>query len=108
MKTWSTYDLISDLYVGYIPYTEDIKLKDFLQQPEIKKALGEALEAMERFGNITYRQWVPVNAGQKWSEEEEQRLVVAFDRFLSVNTLAAIHQRTEEAIRDRLILLGKG
>ena len=111
MKDFSktdAYKLMRDLHSGNYHYTEEIKLQEFLQRPEIKKTLSTALHAMERLDFITRAQWTAQNSWNIWSKEEDQRLVNAFDRCLSINSLAAIHQRSEEAIRNRLIMLGKG
>lgn len=47
------------------------------------------------------------NAGTPWKGKEERQLVSAFDAGRKISQLAKEHQRTEGAIRSRLLHLGK-
>lgn len=49
----------------------------------------------------------PHNAGKPWTKEEENRLVHNFRRGNTIPELAQQHQRTENAIRMRLVRLGE-
>jgi len=46
-------------------------------------------------------------AGKPWTEEEAQRLLVAFDAGTPMDELARSHGRTKGGIRSRLVRLGR-
>ncbi|WP_114800955.1 Holliday junction resolvase-like protein [Moraxella canis] len=48
-----------------------------------------------------------LRVGQKWTEEEDERLVEAFDKGLEIKELAQLHGRKYGGIRSRLKKLGK-
>ena len=45
--------------------------------------------------------------GKPWTPEEDQALVAAFDSGSTPKQLAAAHERTNGAVRSRLMKLGK-
>lgn len=49
----------------------------------------------------------PANAGKKWTQEDEIKLCQIYDYGCDIRTIAAHFQRTEKAIIERLIRLGK-
>jgi len=49
----------------------------------------------------------PGNAGKSWTEDEDHRLVAAFDAGTPVAALARTHERTTGAINSRLVKLGR-
>jgi hypothetical protein len=53
-------------------------------------------------GTKMIRRGLPANAGQPWTEEEEQRLVAGCKAGDSIKDLSTKHQRTQGAIKSRL------
>lgn len=53
------------------------------------------------------RSKLPVQAGKPWTDEEEQRLLEAFDNGSKVKELAEEHGRTSGAIQSRLTKKGR-
>lgn len=49
----------------------------------------------------------PINAGAKWTPQEETALLQAFDDGMSIQELSAKHGRSEGGIRSRLVKLGR-
>ena len=68
----------------------------------MSKALEFLASKQERPPNPSQTQ-----AGNAWTEHEEQQLVQAFDVGTAVAEIARAHQRTRGAITSRLIRLGR-
>ena len=67
-----------------------------------------AAKALEQVSSKAARSaTTPGNAGKSWSDEEDQRLVAAFDASTPVAALARTHERTSGEITSRLIKLGR-
>lgn len=49
----------------------------------------------------------PNRNGETWKPEEDERLAQAFDSGAAIKELAASHERTNGAIRSRLVRLGR-
>ncbi len=49
---------------------------------------------------------LPANAGQPWTQEEEQHLLEGYHAGQSITQLATVHGRTQGAIESRLQRLG--
>ena len=49
----------------------------------------------------------PANRGKPWTEEEDRKLLSAFDMGRSVSELAESHQRNVSGIRARLVKYGR-
>jgi len=87
------------------------------QHPDTVRALFEAMRAVE--GGATAaapaapatpeRRPAPpqTGSGSRWSPEEEQRLVSAYDAGRTVDELARAHGRSRAGIEARLVRLGK-
>ena len=72
------------------------------------RALFAALRALERQRATKKRkQSLPLNAGNPWTSDEEQRLVDKFDAGTPIEDLARLHGRTPVAISSRLEKLGR-
>src|SRR4051812_34537809 len=74
------------------------------QRPQVVRALYEAaacLERIERFDRR--RQQMPPKTGEPWSEDEDRKLLTAFDSGRSLQEIAASHERTMGAVRARLL-----
>jgi hypothetical protein len=76
------------------------------QSAKVLRALLAGIEALEKAAKRKSRP-LPTGAGKPWDAEEDQSLISEFERAISVPDLAQMHQRTEGAIRSRLIRLGK-
>ena len=78
------------------------------QRPQIVRALFAAVEAMERAAQFERRrQQLPPKTGEPWTEDEDRKLLAAFDAGRPLGELAAAHQRTHTGIRARLVKYGR-
>lgn len=74
------------------------------QKPQVIHALFLALRTLE--GKQRKRN-SPENAGKPWRASEDELLCMRFDAGASISEIAREHRRTEDAIRARLVRLGK-
>lgn len=112
MDNQRALEIINALASGVDPFTGEVfGQRTVLQNPEAVRALflaSRALEeATEREKRKTRNPNLPANAGKPWSEEEDRRLISAFDSGQTEKQLAASHARTLGAIQSRLVKLGK-
>ncbi len=78
------------------------------QRPQIVRALYEAATALERQERYDRRRTqMPINSGEPWSEDEDRKLLAAFDAGRALQELAAAHERTMGAVRARLLKYGR-
>ena len=78
------------------------------QRPQVVRALYEAATALERIERFERRKsQMPQKTGEPWSEEEDRRLLAAFDAGRALQELAAAHERTMGAVRARLLKYGR-
>ena len=78
------------------------------QRPAVVRALYEAATAMERIERFERRKaQMPAKTGEPWSEDEDRRLLAAFDAGKALQELASAHERTMGAIRARLLKYGR-
>ena len=102
--------IIEVLAGGVDPSTGEVLADDSpLSSPHVIRALFIAAKALELMSSKPARPATaaPGNAGKPWTEDEDQRLVAAFDAGTPVATLAREHERTTGAINSRLIRLGR-
>ena len=80
-----------------------------LSSPHVIRALFLAAKALELMAIKPVRPAAaaPGNAGKPWTEDEDQRLLAAFDAGTPVAELVRAHERTTGAINSRLIRLGR-
>jgi hypothetical protein len=79
-----------------------------LQAPDVVRALFLAADSLETRSRQLRRQSnLPRNAGKPWSQEEDERLLAGFDGGLTVEQLAAGHERTRAGIEARLVKHGR-
>lgn len=79
-----------------------------LQSPDVVRALFLAADALEARTRATRRNAnLPRNAGKPWPQEEDERLLAAFDGGATVESLAAAHERTRAGIEARLVKHGR-
>jgi len=78
------------------------------QRPQTVRALYEAATALEKIERFERRrQQMPKNTGVAWTEDEDRKLLAAFDAGRALQELAASHERTMGAIRARLLKYGR-
>ncbi len=78
------------------------------QRPVVVRALYEAAAALERMERFARRKaQLPAKTGEPWSEEEDRKLLAAFDSGGALHELAAAHERTMGAVRARLLKYGR-
>jgi hypothetical protein len=78
------------------------------QRPQIVRALYEAASALERIERQERRKaQMPQKTGEPWSEDEDRKLLSAFDTGRALQELAASHERTQGAVRARLLKYGR-
>jgi hypothetical protein len=101
--------IIEVLAGGIDPATGEVLADDSpLSSPHVIRALFIAAKALELMAAKAERgAATPGNAGKSWNEDEDQRLVAAFDAGTSVAALARAHERSAGAITSRLIRLGR-
>ena len=95
---------------GIDPETGEVLPQDSpINSPHVIRALFMAAMALEQAGDKPVRPKAegPGKAGKSWSPEEDQRLLAAFDAGTDVPALAKLHERTNGAIRARLIRHGR-
>jgi len=76
------------------------------QSAKVLRALLAGIEALEKADQKKSRV-LPGAAGKPWDAEEDASLVADFESGTAIAELAQTHQRTEGAIRSRLMRLGK-
>lgn len=78
------------------------------QRPQVVRALYEAANALERVERFERRKaQVPAKSGEPWSEDEDRKLLAAFDAGRGIPELATAHERTIGAVRARLVKYGR-
>lgn len=106
-------EIIDSLAAGVDPFTGEILPENStLQHPDVVRALFAAKFALQIMRKAQKAPApkdpnLPNHAGKSWSEEEDRQLVSAFESGNTAKELAFKHQRTDGAIRSRLIRLGK-
>jgi len=78
------------------------------QRPQVVRALYEAATALERIDRFDRRRsQMPPKTGEPWTEEEDRKLLAAFDAGRALQELASAHERTMGAVRARLLKYGR-
>jgi hypothetical protein len=79
-----------------------------LQLPDVVRALFLAADSLEsRTRQARRNSSLPRNAGKPWAQQEDERLLSAFDGGATVETLAQAHERTRAGIEARLVKHGR-
>jgi hypothetical protein len=78
------------------------------QRPQTVRALYIAASALERTRQDERRKArLPAKTGEPWTEDEDRKLLAAFDAGRALQELAVAHERTMGAVRARLIKYGR-
>jgi hypothetical protein len=102
-------EILKSLAAGVDP-TAGTHLVDIaaLQAPDVVRALFLAADSLESRLRQARRQTnLPKNAGKPWSQEEDERLLAAFDAGTAVDALTLAHERTRAGIEARLVKHGR-
>ena len=101
--------LVRALADGHDPHTgEELPIAGPYQQPDVIRALFVATRALEHEAwRERRRASLPQNVGKPWQPDEDQKLIERFTQGHNVEALAALHLRTSNGIRERLVRLGK-
>jgi hypothetical protein len=78
------------------------------QRPQVVRALSDAAAALVRIERFHRRRsQMPPKTGEPWSEDEDRKLLAAFDAGRALQELAQAHERTMGAVRARLLKYGR-
>lgn len=101
--------LVRSLANGVDPETGEVFAPETpYQRPQVVRALYEAASALERIERFERRRsQMPQKTGEPSSEEEDRKLLAAFDAGRALQELAAAHERTMGAVRARLLKYGR-
>ena len=101
--------VVRSLANGVDPETGEVfPAESVYQRPQTVRALYEAAAALERMERFERRKaQLPQKTGEPWSEDEDRKLLAAFDAGRALQELAAAHERTMGAVRARLLKYGR-
>ena len=109
MQSAQALAVVRSLANGIDPETGEVfPPQSVYQRPQIVRALYEAASALERVERFERRkEQMPAKTGQPWSEDEDRKLLAAFDSGRALQDLAAAYERTISGVRARLIKYGR-
>ncbi len=109
MEIEEAISIIKALSGGVDPYTgEQYPADSPYQMSDTVRALALAVTALEKLQISTNRQQnLPSSAGKPWSEEEDKRLLEAYDADTPIKEISELHGRTVGAIKSRLVKHGR-
>lgn len=100
--------IVSALANGVNPLTGEIFPADSpYQTADVVRALFLARRALETPSKPRARAHLPDNAGKRWTDEEDRKLLREFDRGGEIPDLAQAHGRTTAGIQARLEKYGR-
>jgi hypothetical protein len=101
--------IVRSLANGVDPESGEVFAADSAyQRPQVVRALYEAAAALERIERFERRRsQMPPKTGEPWTEDEDRKLLAAFDAGRALQELAAAHERTMGAVRARLLKYGR-
>ena len=106
MDAGQALTVVRSLANGVDPETGEVfPPESAYQRPQVVRALYEAAGALERIER--FKSQMPQKTGEPWSEEEDRKLLAAFDAGRALQELAAAHERTMGAVRARLLKYGR-
>lgn len=102
-------EIIKHLSNGINPLTgEMLEDEHICQNAKISRALMVSVKSLENeIKRLERKNNLPKNAGNPWSSEEDDNLIMKFDNGNSVKELSEILERTEGSIQSRLAKHGK-
>ena len=108
MELEKALSIIKALAEGINPYTGEQYSSDSpYQTADTVRALSAAIIALEKQQkSIVRHKNLPKGAGKPWSEEEDIKLLDAYNNDVSIKELSKLHDRTEGAISSRLLKHG--
>ena len=87
---------------------EALEKNHVINEPDVIRALNTAVGALlSEEVRVKRQRDLPERVGQPWNENEDNALIKAFEKGISLKDLVIKHQRTRGAIRARLVRLGK-
>lgn len=108
MITSEALNIIKSLAGGLHPITgEQLSSEEIFHISDVKDALSIAVNALEILEKKNKPKELPVRAGNSWDVEEDKKLCEEFDGNKSIKELAELHNRSNNAIKSRLMRLGK-
>jgi hypothetical protein len=109
MEAVQALTIVRSLASGVDPDSGEVfPAESAYQRPQTVRALYEAAAALERAAQFERRKaQLPAQTGAPWSEDEDRRLLAAFDAGRGLSELAAAHQRTQTGVRARLVKYGR-
>ena len=109
MESTQALAVVRSLANGVDPESGEVFPADSAyQRPLVVRALYEAAAALERIERFQRRKaQLPLKTGEPWTEDEDRKLLAAFDSGRALQELAAAHERTMGAVRARLLKYGR-
>jgi hypothetical protein len=107
MEMQTAHQIIDTLAQGVHPVTGEAMPEDSpYNAPPVIRALFAVSQALQG-KPARVRREPPANAGKPWEQNEDARLVAAFDGGAELKQIAADLGRTSFALETRLVKLGK-
>jgi hypothetical protein len=109
MESAQALAVVRSLANGVDPETGEVFPADCAyQRPQTVRALFQAVSALEKMESKARKAaQLPAKTGEPWSEDEDRKLLAAFDAGRALGELASAHQRTQTGIRARLVKYGR-
>lgn len=109
MEKAQALDIVRSLANGIHPEIgTPLANESVFQRPQVVRALFEASRALEQIERFERRRsTMPAKSGAPWNEDEDRKLLAAFDAGRALPELAAAHDRTMAAVRARLLKYGR-
>ena len=109
MNQTDALSVVRSLANGVDPESGEVFPADSVyQRAQTVRALYAAAEALEKSERFERRkQQLPPKTGEPWTEDEDRKLLAAFDAGRALQELAAAHERTIGAVRARLLKYGR-
>ena len=109
MNQTEALSVVRSLANGVDPESGEVFAADSVyQRAQTVRALYAAAEALEKAERFERRKReLPAKTGEPWTEDEDRKLLAAFDAGRALQELAAAHERTMGAVRARLLKYGR-
>ncbi|MCA9067991.1 MAG: hypothetical protein KDA84_03675, partial [Planctomycetaceae bacterium] len=112
MEVFEALSFIESLANGIDPITgQSVPVTSPLHHPQVIRSLFVILRHIESSSysepSLPNQNSRPLNAGQPWTDLEDQQLLNEFDTGMQILGIAEVHKRTRGAITSRLVRLGR-